>query len=75
MIEENIRGITKLISNPMISANKYTKREMDNFYKIYSEADFNLLSEEISEMALNPRINKSHQKVISLVNKKLKEIV
>ena len=75
MIEENIRGITKLISNPMISANKYTKREMDNFYKIYSEADFNLLSEEISEMALNPRINKSHQKVISLVNKKLKEMV
>ena len=75
MIEENIRGITKLISNPMISANKYTKREMDNFYKIYSEADFNLLSEEISEMALNPRINKSHQKVISLANKKLKEMV
>ena len=74
LIEEKKQGIIKFVTRPIFSY-KSREKEISNFYKNYSETDFDKFNTEIIELTQNPKIEKLDQELINLSNKELKNMM
>ena len=74
LVDDKRNGIINFISRPIIST-KSEDKELSEFYKDYSNSDFERFHFEINELIQNPRLEKNEINLLSLCNKNLREIV
>ena len=75
MIDDNTKPIFNFLSRPVISVNKKTKVEFNEFYKNYRERDFNKYYDRIQEMVHKPKKEEREEKLVSISNEQLKSFV
>ena len=75
MIDHNKRTILNFLSRPVISVNKKTKNEFNEFYRNYKEKDFNKYYDKIQEMAQKAKKEEREEKLVSISNEHLKAFV
>ena len=75
LINNNRKGIIKFLSQPIISINKKEENQLNEFYNNYCETDFDNFNSEISELIRKSQKREGDKKLISLSNRKLKELI
>ena len=74
LLRENKEVITQFLSRPVISLNKEEK-ELDKNNKEFNENVFDKFYSEMMDIAKKPEIIDNEKEIISLLNKKLKELI
>ena len=74
LLRENKEVITQFLSRPVISLNKEEK-ELDKTNKEFNENVFDKFYSEMMDFAKKPEIIDNEKEIISLLNKKLKELI
>ena len=74
LIDNKRQGIIKFMSRPIFS-DKSLDKELGEFYRNYSEKDFDKFNNEIIELIQNPDLEKLDQNLIKLSNQELKKLV
>ena len=75
ILDTNKREIIKFLSQPIISFNKKEEIRFDKTQDYYYKYDFDRLNNDISKLVFKSKMNKKEMKLISLSNKKLKELI
>ena len=74
LLRENKEVITQFLSRPVISLNKEEK-ELDKNNKEFNENVFDKFYSEMMDIAKKPEIIDNEKEIISLLNKRLKELI
>ena len=74
LLRENKEVIIQFLSRPVISLNKEEK-ELDKTNKEFNENVFDKFYSEMMDIAKKPEIIDNEKEIISLLNKKLKELI
>ena len=75
MIDHNKRTILNFLSRPVISVNKKTKNEFNEFYRNYKERDFNKYYDNIQELAQKQKKDPREEMLLTISNEHLKSFV
>jgi hypothetical protein len=75
MIDHNKRTILNFLSRPVISVNKKTKNEFNEFYRNYKEKDFNKYYDCIQDLVQKPQKEDREIKLISVSNEHLRGFI
>ena len=75
MIDHNKRTILNFLSRPVISVNKKTKNEFNEFYRNYKEKDFNKYYDNIQELAQKQKKDPREEMLLTISNEHLKSFV
>ena len=71
----NTKGIIKYLSRQIISINQKEETYLDDFYKQYNEVDFDNFYKETSELVQKSNRIETENKLISLSNNQLKNLI
>ena len=74
-LDDNKKEIVNFLCRPIITVNKNEKNSCDEFYKIYSEKDFDKFVNNIKGLAKKPDKTDMENRLISISNGQLKTIV
>ena len=74
-MDDNKREIVNFLCRPIITVNKNKKNSCDEFYKIYSEEDFDKFTNNIKGLAKKPGKLDMENRLISISNEQLKTFV
>ena len=74
LIDDKRQSIIKLISKPILSA-RTEDSELRDFYTNYTEKDFDRFNDELLQLIQESNLQKYEQKLITLSNMKLKEMI
>ena len=75
MIDHNKRTILNFLSRPVISVNKKTKNEFNEFYRNYKEKDFNKYYDNIQELVQKQKKDPREEMLLTISNEHLKSFV
>ena len=74
-LDNSRRTVMNFICRPVISVQKNSQYQFDEFYRNYKEKDFKKFSEEIQEMAQKPTKNKRENKLVDVTNEHMRDFV
>ena len=74
-LDNSRRTVMNFICRPVISVQKNSQYQFDEFYRNYQEKDFKKFSEEIQEMAQKPTKNKRENKLVDVTNEHMRDFV
>ena len=77
MIDADKKTVFNFLGRPVISLSKKgkTRGAFDEFYKNYSEKEFNKYYEKIQEIAQKPKKDVNEKKLVSMSNEALRNFV
>ena len=74
-IDGNKKTLINFLARPVISINKKGKGQFDEFYKSYSEREFNKYFDKVQEMAQKTEKDEREIKLVSMSNEHLRSFV
>ena len=75
IINQQIKYILNFLCHPILSINNEVKNEYTNFYNSFKENDFELFSEELTQLVKKKEQKIKEKKLISFTNEHLKELL